>query len=336
MQNPCLAFPSINDLVKYLEKSQYTHINTYIPKGQITTKEDLQKITILPNQPISRTSGSTGTPVTVPKTPESMMWYMATNIRELQWRKWDFTKKIVSFLARNKVETQINNMYHKKLDTVQNIQKYLEELQPNYIYTYPTIIEKLDLTKLNELIDIKTVGEVGGTNYSSEEAGTIALQCPDYSEVYHIMENIVVETHPEYGVLVTDLTNPIINRYVQGDVVELGGPCKCGRTLPTIKKIYGRIRNMLVLPNGDKIWPLIGEPQFMTITNKIIRHQAIQRTLNDIELCLQVKEILTINEENKLIKLVLSSLGYDHLNCKIVYVDGFKEGKFEIFKCEIN
>lgn len=339
MQNSNLEFfpnKQVNDLVKYLETSQYTHINTMVPKGPITTKHDLQKIKILPGQKISTTSGSTGHPVVIPKTPESMIWYEATNIRELVWRKWDLTKKCVSILARNKEDSVIGTIYNKKLDTIQNLQKYLEEIQPCYLYTYPTIIERLDLTKLTNLIDIKSVGETGGTNYSSEEAGTIALQCPEYPEVYHIMENIIVEPHPKYGILVTDLTNPIINRYVQGDIVELGiEPCKCGRTLPTIKKIYGRIRNMLVLPNGDRIWPLIGEPIFRTITNKIIRHQTIQKTLYNIELHLQVVEKLTDVEELKLIDLVLKTLNYDHLVCNIVYVDGFKEGKFEIFKCDV-
>lgn len=339
MQNFNLAFPSsVDKLIKYLDKSQYTYINNIKPQGPITTKYDLQKMKILPNQLISTTSGSTGVPVVVPKTPESIMWYTATNIRELQWRKWDLSKKCVSILARNKEDT-VNgpnkNIYNIKLDSIHNLQKYLEELQPHYLYTYPTIVEKLDLTKFNNLIDIKTVGESGGTNYSSEEAGTIALQCPDYPNNYHIMENIIVETDIEHGVLITDLTNPIINRYAQGDIVELGTPCKCGRTLPTITKIFGRIRNMLILPNGDKIWPLIGEPVFQSITNKIIRHQAIQKTLYNIELHLQVTEKLTSVEEDNLINLVLKTLNYDHLKCNIIYVDKFKEGKFEVFKCEI-
>lgn len=336
MQNFNLAFSSVNDLVKYLETSQYTYINNINPIGPITTKHDLQKIKILPGQKISTTSGSTGHPIVIPKTPESMMWHTATNIRELQWRKWDLSKKCVSILARNKEDNVSGTIYNKKLDTIQVLQKYLEEVQPSYLYTYPTIVEKLDLTKLTGLVDIKTVGETGGTNYSSEEAGTIALQCPDYPNIYHIMENIIVETHSEYGILVTDLTNPIINRYVQGDIVELGmEPCKCGRTLPTIKKIYGRIRNMLILPNGDRKWPLIGEPIFRTITDKVIRHQTIQKTLYDIEIHLQVMEKLSDAEEKNLIDLILKTLNYDHLTCKIIYVDKFKDGKFEIFKCEV-
>jgi phenylacetate-coenzyme A ligase PaaK-like adenylate-forming protein len=339
MQNFNLGFqefPSVNDLLLYLEKSQYNYIPTINPIGNIMTKYDLQKINIDYNKPVSRTSGSTGIPVIVPKTQQSILWHMATNIRELQWRKWDMSLKRVAILAKIKEDTNNNNSFYKKLDPIQIIQKYLERIQPHYIYTYPSIIDNLDLTKLINLKDIKTVGEIGGTSYSCEEAGTIALQCPEYPQVYHIMENIIVETDQIYGILITDLTNPIINRYALGDIVELGTEsCKCGRTLPTITKIYGRVRNMLILPNGDKVWPIVGEPQFLSITNKIIRHQTIQKTLYKLELRLLVRENLTETEELNLLNLVSKTIKCDHLTCDIMYVDDFGFGKFEAFKSEV-
>ena len=339
MQNTNLEFSSVDDLIKYLEKSQYTHIPTVKPTGKITTKYDLQKIKINDDQPRSTTSGSTGIPVSVHKTKQSILWHIASNIRELTWRKWDMNLKMVAILAKIKKDEVNGNVYSKSLDSMQNLQKYLEQVQPHYLYTYPTIVDNLDLTKLINLIDVKTVGEIGGTNYSCEEAGTIAIQCYEYPENYHIMENIIVETDPKYGILVTDLTNPIINRYALGDVVDLGTElCKCGRTLPIIKKIYGRIRNMLILPNGDKVWPTVGEPKFLSITDKIMRHQTIQKTLYELELRLLVKEKLTDVEEKNLLNLVSKSINYDHLTCKIVYVNNdidFGFGKFEAFKSEV-
>lgn len=336
MQNFNMAFPNLISLIQYLQTSQYAVNQIYpIPTGPITTKYDLQNIKIDPTIPTSKTSGTTGTPLIIPKTTQSIMWHQATNIRELQWRKWDITKICVVILARIKHDNIEGNLYNKKLDTNKNLQTFLEHVQPSYLYTYPSIIRELDLSKLNNLIDVKSVGEIGGTNYSCEESGTIALQCPEFNN-YHIMENIIVENNKEHGILITDLTNPIINRYALGDIIELGTePCKCGRTLPTITKIYGRIRNMLLLPDNNKIWPTIGEPLFRTITDKIIRHQAIQRTLNDIELRLQVKEVLTKEEYDNLIFLVLKSLGWSHLKCHIIYVDKFDDGKFEAFKCDL-
>jgi len=326
----------VQELINKLAQTQYTYVPIAPPKTKLLTKQDLQNIKIPHNTPTSRTSGSTGTPVVVPKNKESTLWFMATNMREMQWRKWDLSLKKVSILARNKEDKINGTTYVKTLAPISVLQKYLEDIQPNYIYTYPTIIEKLDLTKLTELKDIKSTGENGGTCYSCEEAGTIALKCPDNKEVYHIMENIIVEADPVYGAIITDLTNPIITRYVLGDMIELGTtPCICGRTLPTITKIFGRIRNMLVLPNGDKIWPTVGEPEFYKITTKILRHQVVQKTLYLLEIKLQVKEKLTRQEEISLINLITKSLKYDHLKYNIVYIESFPLGKFEAFKCEL-
>jgi phenylacetate-CoA ligase len=333
MQNTNLVFSTVDNLIIYLNTSQYTHTQTHIPIGPILTKYDLQNIQIPPNSPTSKTSGSTGIPLIIPKTKDSIIWHHATNIRELIWRKWDLSKKCVVILARNKSDYVEGNIFYKKLDTNENLQKYLETIQPFYLYTYPSIIKELDLTRLYNLIDIKSVGEIGGTNYSCEEAGTIALQCPEFKN-YHVMENIIVEMDKDNSILITDLTNPLINRYALGDKIEMSGKkCECGRSLIVIDKIYGRERNMMILPDGSKVWPTIGEPLFRTITDKIIRHQANQTSLNNIILKLQVKEILTNEEHNNLINLVLSSLGYDHLECDVVYVNGFDSGKFEAFKC---
>ena len=337
-------------LLEYLEKSQYT----YIPledinnKVDILTKLELRKHIPKEGLPFSKTSGTTGIPVLVTKTSESMLWFTATNLRELLWRKWDLSKLAVSILARHSKDRTTDLIYEKKLDSIKNLQRFLEKVQPYYLYTYPSIIQLLDLTKLKRLIDIKSVGEVGGTNYSSEETGTIALMCPDNPDVYHVMENIIVETDDIHGVIITDLTNPLIKRYALGDVVELGkDKCLCGRSLKTISKIKGRVRNMLVLENIDnnkvnldRIWPTFGEPEFRSITDKIIRHQIIQKTLKDIEISLQVTNPLDDIEMINFMELVNKNIVHcgghsDYFIFEIKYVDGFPIGKFEPFKTEV-
>ena len=137
---------------------------------------------------------------------------------------------------------------------IKELQSWLEEINPHYVHARPSILKELDLTKLTNFIDSKSTGELGGTMFSSEESGTIAISCPDNPSVYHVMENIIVETDDEGAAIITSLTNPYIKRYKHGDHIELG-ECNCGRTLQTIKTIHGRVRNMLILPNGDKKWP---------------------------------------------------------------------------------
>ena len=44
---------------------------------------------------------------------------------------------------------------------------------------------------------------------------------------------------------------PLI-RYAIGDLAEVGAACPCGRTLPVLRRVLGRTRDMLVLPSGEK------------------------------------------------------------------------------------
>ncbi len=89
-------------------------------------------------------------------------------------------------------------------------------------------------------------------SYSCEEAGYLAMQCPEH-EVLHVQsENLLLEVVGDDGrpcgpgevgqVLVTSLHNfatPLI-RYALGDLAEVGAPCACGRGLPVIARVLGR------------------------------------------------------------------------------------------------
>ena len=106
--------------------------------------------------------------------------------------------------------------------------------------------------------------------YSAQEVGYIALECPDHPG-YHVQsERLLVEVLRDDGapcatgetgrVVITDLHNfatPIL-RYDIGDLAEVGAPCPCGRGLPTVRRIVGRSRNLILLPTGDRVWPSLG------------------------------------------------------------------------------
>ena len=125
--------------------------------------------------------------------------------------------------------------------------------------------------------------------YSSQECGAIALQCPQ-GDGYHVMsESMLVEILDDNGdhcgpgeigrVVVTDLQNlasPII-RYDIGDYARLGASCSCGRGLAKLEQILGRQLNLLVKPNGDRHWPLVGFHNFDAIA-PIRQYQMIQET----------------------------------------------------------
>jgi phenylacetate-CoA ligase len=157
--------------------------------------------------------------------------------------------------------------------------------------------------------------------YSSQELGYIALQCPT-SGLYHVMaETVIVEVLDENDapcregeagrVVVTDLHNfatPMI-RYDVGDWAEIGPPCPCGRGLPTLKRVLGRQRNLILMPDGSRLWPLSGFQHVREIA-PVRQSQFIQHTREKIEVRLAVERKLTPDEETKVRAMLHQILGH--------------------------
>ncbi len=340
-------------LLKYLEKSQWEK-RTHPPlKGPILTRYDLQKMSVPQGDFISKTSGSTGIPIEVQRTHLSALWWQATNLREVIWHKRDLSQPFA--IIRPHVMQEI--FQHHWGPTFSLLGKtgslhahpvrgdlngWLQKIQPGYLTTYPSILETIDLRALTRLKGIKTTGEtlqhknpLIADMYSSEEVGTIAIQCPDNPEVYHVMENIILEILDEQNlpansgrVVISDLTSQYLYRYDIGDYAEIG-ECFCGRGLQTIKKILGRRRNMVLLPDGSKHWPRIGSTEFRTIA-PIKRFQAAQINATTLEMRLIVDTPLTKNQQDAICKLIHHFIGYPFEIC-FTYVHEFPSGKFEEF-----
>lgn len=182
---------------------------------------------------------------------------------------------------------------------------WLVRADPTYLLTYPTVLDALlrrmteTGTRLPKLRQVRTVGERLSPDtrrrceellgvplvdaYSAQEVGYIALQCPEH-EHYHVQaERVVVEVLRDDGspcapgetgrIVVTDLHNfatPIL-RYDIGDLAEVGGPCPCGRALPVLDRIVGRVRDMLVYPDGKTTYPV-----FTVACREAARYQDLQ------------------------------------------------------------
>ena len=328
-------------LIDKLNVSQWNFETNFdlINKFPIITRTDLQNLKMQKGYFSCKSSGSTGEPVSIEKTYSDFIWYVATNIREIIWRKWDISKNIAIIKPNAKIHDKDywgipknimpnqGNMYFMNYQPISIIQKWLEEKNPHYIHCLPSIFKQLDLSKITNFIDCKSTGELGATNYSSEECGTIAIQCPDNPLVYHVMENQIVEVDSDGGIIISTLSNPYLRRYKHGDHIQLGY-CHCGRKLQAITKIHGRVRNMFVLPNGDKKWPLIGSLQFNEFGIK--RYKAIQTSIDNLEL--QIISNPLNDREIELIKLVQKMLD-SPINVNLKYVESFPNYKFEEFVC---
>jgi phenylacetate-CoA ligase len=290
------------------------------------------------------TSGSTGEPVVVWKTALSKLDWLAVTMRYYRWGNPDFSGRLAAIralMARDGLYddwgapmAQFNRtgpMIAIEIATDVDRQiDMLAEFAPDCLIVYPSNLEALTTAleaRNKHLPGIRSIWTLGETlydttrerardywgvdlfdAYSSEEAGYIAVQCPD-SGLYHTMdEMLVVEVvddagHPcapgEVGrVLITDLRNhatPLF-RYVIGDFAEAAPPCSCGRGLGTLKRIMGRERNMIRKPDGTRHWPLTGYKRYREIA-PIVQYQMVQHSLERIELRLVTERPLTSDEE---------------------------------------
>ncbi len=133
------------------------------------------------------------------------------------------------------------------------------------------------------------------SNYSASETGYIALQCPGGSG-YHALADIVrVEILDDAGqpvkqgergrVVVTPLyayAMPLI-RYEIGDEAIAGGRCDCGRTLPHIAEIAGRLQNYFLLPDGTEVRADLSHYRLSAIP-RIREFQLAQTSQDTVEL----------------------------------------------------
>lgn len=160
--------------------------------------------------------------------------------------------------------------------------------------------------------------------YSCEEAGYLALECPEHGS-YHVQaENVKLEILDEQDnpcppgkpgrVVITSLINfasPLI-RMDLGDYAELGEPCACGRGLPVIRRILGRSRNRLILPNGETRYPRVGEKAIAEAAEgvTVFRFRCIQHSLEMVEMQIVASRALDGDEQARLAKSIQDNLGH--------------------------
>lgn len=250
---------------------------------------------------------------------------------------------------------------------------WLQRENPDYLMTHPTNMYRLatycvdndiQLENLREALTIsemqrpevreacRAAWEVGVSDiYSGRDVGYIALQCPEH-EHYHVQaEGLYLEILDEDGkpcapgelgrVVVTPLDNfamPLI-RYDIGDYAEVGEPCPCGRGLPVLKRIVGRVQDMVILPNGERRWTLLSTGNIETFLEiaPIRQYQFIQKDTQTIEVRLVVDRDLTDLEQDAIRNWVVTKL--DHpFSVTFAFVESIprtSSGKYQDFISEV-
>lgn len=331
-----------------------------------------------------QSSGSTGTPVRFKTSRVTTLFYYANNLRHYRWHGYEPASPYASITRLNSRQRDLAAAgrpvpwmmgyatgpfrYCDVARPAVEQRDWLRRIAPHYLTTYPSNLRNLlqhctkgDLpslqavTTMSEALDDDTraacVADWGvpvHDIYSAQEAGIVALQCPEGG--YHAMaESVLLEILDDAGrpcapgeigrVVVTPLQNfasPLI-RYALGDYAEAAAPCGCGRGLVTVRRFLGRVRNMLVLPGGEKIWPSFGS-RGLTAIAPVRQHQIVQTAPAELEARLIVERALTAEEEGRLAVHLTARLPVP-MRVRFAYPDAIPRsagGKFEDFISQVD
>src|SRR5690625_605789 len=160
--------------------------------------------------------------------------------------------------------------------------------------------------------------------YGCADGGGNANTC-EYDNGFHISwEASIWEVCDENGnsvpegeigeLTLTSLTNlamPLI-RYQPGDLIEnrfIYDTCKCGRTMPRIKKIIGRTTDILKFSNGNSL----GGPALTLLFREfpIINYQLVQNTLTSLDVNIIPSDEFNTEHRKKIERILKHHCGED-------------------------
>jgi phenylacetate-CoA ligase len=133
-----------------------------------------------------------------------------------------------------------------------------------------------------------------------------------------------------------NFATPLI-RYDVGDWAEVGPPCPCGRGLPTLRRILGRTRNRMVLPDGRARWALTGSIRFGDLP--VAQAQLVQHSRERLELRYTSKQGPLAPDHEQIVRQIVQDctdpgfvIDLSHIEGRL---DNAANGKFEEFVSKI-
>ncbi len=130
-------------------------------------------------------------------------------------------------------------------------------------------------------------------SYSSVETGDIACECDRHDGLHIMMRNCYLEVlrdgqpvpdGQEGEFVITNLTNlafPLIRYKIEDGGIRRGTGCPCGRGLPMLEVVEGRIIDFFKMKDGDRVWGAFVIPMIPALGH-IRQYQIVQQSLDQI------------------------------------------------------
>jgi phenylacetate-CoA ligase len=162
------------------------------------------------------------------------------------------------------------------------------DIRPKGIISTAMVLHDWERQTIREVFNCSVINR-----YGCEEVSLIACEC-DRQEGLHVNadgiyleilrpDGTLCEPGETGSIIVTDLVNramPII-RYRVGDAAAWAErPCSCGRTLPLLSRIEGRVADYVVTPKGEWISGISLTENFAVLVPGIAQLQIVQEKVD--------------------------------------------------------
>lgn len=185
--------------------------------------------------------------------------------------------------------------------------------------------------------------------YGCEEVSLIAAECEQHQGMHLNIEHLYIEFLREDDtpaapgepgrIIVTDLMNramPFIRYQVEDVGVPSGRQCACGRGLPLMESVAGRVADFLIAPDGTRVAGVSLIENTLTKMPGIAQMQIVQETRELIRLNVVRAEDYPESTTTELINYFSCIFGGMYID--IVFVDEIlpeKSGKYRFSICRV-
>ncbi len=279
---------------------------------------------------------------------ELLFWGAERDINENK----SFYKKIKHrYVLKNK----ILSTYHLSNDDIKNYIKIYNNYKPSVIVAYPSpLFHIANYIEENKIKVLRPKGIITSAEtlfffqrekiekvfdskvfnrYGCREVGHIAAECESHDGLHINTDRFVLEIVDSNGslckpgelgeIVITDLDNyvfPLI-RYKIGDLGILSKKtnCSCGRNLPLLEKVEGRVFDLIVGINGN----IVGGTFWTLLKHKIKgwgKFQIIQEKQDFLEIIIEDNIEIENDFSKKLTRIIKNKLG-ENMNINIKIID---------------
>jgi phenylacetate-CoA ligase len=168
--------------------------------------------------------------------------------------------------------------------------------------------------------------------YGCEEVGLIACECEQHNGLHLNIDNLYIEFLDDHKksvqngkqgkIIVTSLVNkamPLVRYSIEDIGVPSSRKCLCGRSLPIMEKVIGRVADFIEREDGSLVAGVSLVERTLTAIKGIVQMQIIQEDKENITVNIVKGEDFTNETAKKLVRELKISLG-GNLNINLSYL----------------